>query len=102
MRCTAAATGGLCQEWTCNESSNQRWWKDADGALRPLFALDHCLGVPEGNVKPGTPVQVSMMPQSRCNSYARPVPADMQLERFRSLQLHAQVRLLNSICVVCP
>lgn len=37
---------------------NQRWWKDADGVMRPLHALDYCLGAPEDNASLGTALQV--------------------------------------------
>uniref|UniRef100_A0A383WKQ7 Peptidase C1A papain C-terminal domain-containing protein n=1 Tax=Tetradesmus obliquus TaxID=3088 RepID=A0A383WKQ7_TETOB len=80
--------GAQVVEWTCNESSLVATTFLRDGALRPLFALDHCLGVPEGNVKPGTPVQLWKCNQSKAQLFAADwmpsVPAAAYLGCFRS------------------
>jgi hypothetical protein len=46
------------QLWGCNGASNQRWQKDADGALRPLHALRSCLHVTSGDIRQGAKLQV--------------------------------------------
>jgi hypothetical protein len=46
------------QLWGCNGAANQRWWKDADGALRPIHTLQKCLSVAPGNIVPGAKLQV--------------------------------------------
>lgn len=51
------------QSSPCYGLTNQRWWKDADGALRPWHALDYCLDVTLGNISPGTRLQVGSTAQ---------------------------------------
>jgi hypothetical protein len=51
----------LVQLWDCSVQSNQRWWKDADGALRPMHAPQFCLEVASGNIRTGTSLQVKLM-----------------------------------------
>ncbi|WIA18232.1 hypothetical protein OEZ85_009701 [Tetradesmus obliquus] len=67
---------------------NQRWWKDADGALRPLHALDYCLGAPEDNASLGTALQLWKCNQSKNQLFAADwmpsVPAFVYLGCFRS------------------
>lgn len=59
---TAAVTVATSpQLWDCTGKHNQRWWKDANGALRPMHALSYCLGADGGNARAGAGVQVMVM-----------------------------------------
>uniref|UniRef100_A0A383VL10 Uncharacterized protein n=1 Tax=Tetradesmus obliquus TaxID=3088 RepID=A0A383VL10_TETOB len=42
----------------CDGTANQRWLRDAEGALRPLHALGSCLDVPYNNFSPGVALQL--------------------------------------------
>ncbi|WIA37777.1 hypothetical protein OEZ86_014646 [Tetradesmus obliquus] len=42
----------------CDGTANQRWLRDAEGALRPLHALGSCLDVPYSNFSPGVALQL--------------------------------------------
>ncbi|WIA18237.1 hypothetical protein OEZ85_009706 [Tetradesmus obliquus] len=72
----------------CNGFTNQRWWKDADGALRPWHALDYCLDVTLGNISPGTRLQLFKCNRSQAQLFAvdwmLTAPAYVYLGCFRS------------------
>lgn len=52
-----ASDGAEVVVWGCT-GLPKRWWKDADGALRPLHALDYCLDVAGGVLTPGRALQL--------------------------------------------
>jgi hypothetical protein len=76
-----------CQQlYNCTGKSNQRWQKDADGALRPMHALQLCLGVAGGLAAPGAATQV-MLAKGSCNMFAAQVTMRFSMHLARLLWL---------------
>ncbi|WIA38518.1 hypothetical protein OEZ86_001839 [Tetradesmus obliquus] len=65
-----ASDGAEVVVWGCTGLPNQRWWKDADGALRPLHALDYCLDVAGGVLIPGKALQLWKCNRSAAQLFA--------------------------------
>lgn len=72
---TCVLLAGCLQIYGCDGTANQRWLKDADGALRPLHALESCMDV-AGDLKPGTKLQVSSRAQAASSSFGLHVLKD--------------------------